>query len=192
MSEENGVLARLNKKEKLEHPARVAELAPAETLARLRLQAGETVCDIGAGSGLFTLAAARHTDAPVYAVETDEQILAQLVENARAQALDQIQPLLVSGYPYAIEADTVALVLLVTVLHEIDDTDALFAEIRRILAPTGRLAVIEFHKACTPLGPPPAHRMGEAQCEALCAQHGLHRTEAFSLGHNFYCHCYTK
>ncbi len=54
---------------RLENPARLAELTPPETLARLGLSDSMTLADIGAGTGIFTTAAAAMTRAKVFAVE---------------------------------------------------------------------------------------------------------------------------
>mgnify|MGYP000721131418 CR=1 FL=1 len=56
MSDHDGIIGKAGKREKLEDPVRVSELDPAGTLERIGFRAGQTLCDIGAGSGLFSLA----------------------------------------------------------------------------------------------------------------------------------------
>lgn len=87
------VMGPTGKWEKLENPARVAELSPADTLTRAGISDGDAVCDIGAGSGLFATAAAGLTHAAVYAVDTDADILARLAEKARAEGLSNLHTL---------------------------------------------------------------------------------------------------
>jgi ubiquinone/menaquinone biosynthesis C-methylase UbiE len=76
--------------------------------------------------------------------------------------------------------------LLCTVLHELEDPEGMMSEIKRILLPGGTLAVIEFHKRRTPLGPPEARRISPDRTEEILRQHGLRKTEYFELGENFY------
>lgn len=54
---------------KLENPARIVELSPSETLARLGLLDGMSFADIGARTGIFTTAAAATTRAQILAVD---------------------------------------------------------------------------------------------------------------------------
>jgi Methylase involved in ubiquinone/menaquinone biosynthesis len=173
--------------EKLENPARLAELNPEETLKRIGLKNGETVCDIGAGSGIFTIAAARLTDSPVYALDINEELLKVIRDKAGQKKLGNVLASRVNGYQYDIAGGSVDLAMLVTVLHEIEEKDDLLNEIKRILKKTGKLAVIEFHKAKTPLGPPEGPRIAREEVLSLCSGHGLLAKDAFDLGDNMYC-----
>ena len=47
---------------KLERAERIQELNPPETLKRIGLMPGNTFCDIRAGTGIFTFAAAELTE----------------------------------------------------------------------------------------------------------------------------------
>lgn len=190
MHMENGILPRAGKKEKLENPRRVAELAPAATLQRLGLADGDSVCDIGAGSGLFSLAAARMTKGDVWAVETDAAILQELAAAAAAQGLRNLHPLAADGCRYSLPDACADWVLLVTVLHEIPEREALLAELRRLLKSGGRLALIEFIRARTPMGPPPEHRLGAEEAAALFLRAGFIQKKEWTLGDNFYCQIY--
>jgi hypothetical protein len=60
-------------------------------------------------------------------------------------------------------------------------------EIRRVLKGDGILAVIEFHKAATPMGPPPAHRISEREASETLMENGFAQINRFTLGDNFYC-----
>lgn len=190
MEEMREKIASEKKRDKLENPARVAELSPAETLRRAGVKKGETLADIGAGSGLFSLAAAG-LGAHVFAADLDGELLADLQARARKSSLD-VQTLTVSGCDYPLPAACADWAVLVTVLHEIDDRDGLFRELRRILKPGGRVCLVEFHKRRTPMGPPPEHRIAPEEAGALFSQAGFQPADGFALGDNFYCRIYAR
>ena len=176
-----------HKLEKLENPARLAELAPETTLTRIGLTCGDSVCDIGAGSGIFTLPAARQTRGTVYAVDPNDELLQILEARANAEGLSNIRILRTGTFAYDIPAGSVDLVLLVTVLHEIEAKADLLREVARILKPSGSLCVIEFKKEPTPFGPPVDHRIAIDAVVSVCADSSFHEKERFLLGENLYC-----
>lgn len=177
----------MNMQMKLENPARLQELKPTETLLRIGLQKGQVVCDIGAGSGIFTIPAALITDNTVFALEINEKLIPVITEKARSQGLSNIQVMQVRGSNFGLADHTVDLALLVTVFHEIDDKVIFLQEIRRILNVQGKVAVIEFHKRETPMGPPLLHRIGQEELSTFFAKSGLYLKDSFELGPNMYC-----
>lgn len=189
MSEENGIISRSGKRAKLENPARVAELNPAGTLRSIGFHAGQSLCDIGAGSGLFSIAAAELGASDVWAVDTDADVLADLKQ--RTGELSNLHVLPVKGCAYPLADASADWILLATVLHEIrENRAALFEELRRILKPGGSLCLIEFIKAPTPMGPPPVHRLGAGEAEQLLAGAGFTKSSERNLGENLYCQTY--
>lgn len=181
-----------SKQTKLENPERLAELNPAQTLERIGIGRDETVCDIGAGSGIFSVAAAEMTNGTVFALEIDDAMLELIERKARSGGLENIQTVKVTGTRFSLDDQTADLALLVTVLHEIDGKSGFLSEIKRILKANGRLAVIEFHKEETPAGPPPSHRLGRAETEQIVAEAGFRKTGDFDLGQNMFCMVFSQ
>ncbi len=181
-----------HKQEKLERPERLAELQPAETLGRVGFEDGQVLADIGAGSGIFAIPAARMTADTVYALDTDPEMLRIIDGKAQREGLTNIKLVQVSGDCFDIEAGAVDLALLVTVLHEIGDKATMLEEIGRILKTGGRILVIEFNKRETSMGPPMAIRLEECETEAVLAAAGFRRTDGFELGGNMYGLVFTK
>ena len=172
---------------RFENPERLAELSPAKTLIKIGLEDGMTLCDIGAGSGIFSVAAAKITTAKVFATDINPEMLSVIAEKANAQGLKNIQTAHSSGISFDLPDACCDIALMVTVLHEIDEKVMFIAEMKRILRTDGTLAVIEFHKRKTPMGPPEAHRLGIDDVAALVQGCGLHEKRRFDLGDNFYC-----
>lgn len=171
---------------KLENPERIRELNPEATLKRIGVGEKDVICDIGAGSGIFTVTAAKITNNLCLALETDDEMLEFIAQKAKNEKLSNVKTVKVSGPRFDIEDNTVDLVILVTVLHEVENKGALLAEIKRILKSDGRLAIIEFRKLQTPMGPPVMHRISQDEIIKLCDEVGLSKADEFGLGDNFY------
>ena len=172
---------------KLENPVRIHELNPEETLRRIGLQDGDVFCDIGAGTGVFTVPAATLTQNTVYALEINPELLPVIQNKAADRGLGNIQVKLVSGDSFGLNDGSVDITLMCTVLHEIGDKRAFLHNVKKLLKAGGRAAVIEFHKRSTPMGPPAAHRIGREEVSAEMQKAGLRLAGEFDLGENFYC-----
>jgi len=172
---------------KLENPVRIAELSPEKTLKRIGLDEKDVVVDIGAGSGIFTISAAKMTVNSVYAFDINSEFLEIIDEKARKEGLDNVVAMKVSDTGYNLKENIADLVLMSTVLHEIADKATLLDEIKRIMKDTGKLAIIEFHKRETTMGPPVAHRLSKDEVATICGKHGFKASDEFDLGDNYYC-----
>lgn len=177
--------------EKLENPARLQELSPESTMKRIGLEPGMTFADIGAGTGIFAITAAKMSTEKVYALEISEemiQILNQRKEEAGIDNLDVRQ--VEDGLP--LDDKSCDLILMVTVFHELDDKDGTLQQIRRSLKYHGRLVIIEFHGYETPMGPPVLHRITKEAVQEHAEANGFCLLESFDLGDNFYCQIYRR
>ena len=135
----------------LEWDGRVASLQVEKVLDTLMLQPGESVADIGAGSGLFTRPLARRVgpEGSVYAVDIDPILLAHVERTADAAGLKNIVPVL------AVEDDPmlpapVDLVLVCNTLHHIEGQESYLATLRTYLRPGGRIVIIDFRAGESP------------------------------------------
>lgn len=175
------------KQAKLENPVRLAELNPPGTLARIGIGSTDVICDIGAGSGIFTIPAAGMTENKIYALEADEEMLKIIRRKAELEKLSNIEPILVEGDRIRIMDETADLVLMATVLHEIENKKDFLKEVNRILKSDGRIAIIEFFKHETPFGPPVPHRIAREDVDLMMESSGFSASDEFELGDNFYC-----
>lgn len=176
-----------SKQMRMENPLRIAELKPLETLIRIGLGENDAVCDIGAGSGIFTIPAAQITKNKVYALELDDEMLEVIGEKTRSLGLNNIELVKVSDDKFPIEDHTVDCTIIVTVFHEIENKQVFLSEIKRMLKNDGKIMVIEFYKRETPMGPPIDHRIEESEVKKDFSESGFTVAENFVLGDNFYC-----
>lgn len=156
---------------------------PDRLFDRLRLLPGETVVDVGAGSGYFAVAAARRV-APagkVYAVDVSEELVEFLGERRRREALPALIPVRSSRTSIPLPDSVADLVLLANVLHDVPESTV--AEAVRTLKPTGRLANVDWRKVeGTPGGPPLQVRLSPGEAETRLGRHGLVVSERFRFG----------
>jgi precorrin-6B methylase 2 len=76
---------------RFENPERIKELNPAKTLKRIGLKNGDIICDIGAGSGIFYIPAAKLTSNLVYSLEINDEMLKIIDEKARKEGLSTLK-----------------------------------------------------------------------------------------------------
>jgi ubiquinone/menaquinone biosynthesis C-methylase UbiE len=172
---------------KFENPERLIELNPEGTLKKIGIRENDVVVDIGAGSGVFAIPAAKITNNFVYALEINEKFLEIINVKAKNEKLTNIKTMVVSDSHYDIGPNLVDLVILVTVFHEIDKKDDLLCELRRITKNTGKIAIIEFKKQQTSMGPPVSHRVSKDEVVSMFDKYGFIQSTEFSLGNNLYC-----
>jgi len=122
---------------------------PRELLEGIGVRSAQTVLDFGCGSGVFSIACAsivgRH--GKVYALDMRADALEHLREAARRQGLENIETMLLDrpGLSIALVNESVDVVLLYDVLHEVQDKPGLLKELHRILRPNGFLSVFPMH-----------------------------------------------
>jgi ubiquinone/menaquinone biosynthesis C-methylase UbiE len=148
---------------RLEDPERLIFLPPAEVASSLNLQRGMVVADIGAGTGYFALpiAGAVGTGGKVFAVDFQQGMLDHLRQKLdRPDSPKNIN--LVSGdaLKTTLPAQSVDLVFIANVWHELDDCPGVLAEAKRILCRSGGIAILDWRTDVPqPPGPPLAHRI---------------------------------
>jgi ubiquinone/menaquinone biosynthesis C-methylase UbiE len=185
-------IQKIHKQNKLENPVRLTELNPIDTLNKIGMKANDAICDIGAGSGIFTIPAARITTNKVYALEISDEMLSIIKEKANTEGINNIELVKVNDNNLNMEDGSIDIAIMVTVLHEIDQPTELLKEVKRILKDNGKIAVIEFHKRETPMGPPVEHRMYKEDVIKYLKAIDYIVQKDFDLGDNFNCLVFEK
>jgi ubiquinone/menaquinone biosynthesis C-methylase UbiE len=131
----------------LESADRVRKLQVDRVIESLRVQPGQKIADVGSGSGLFTRPLARQVgdDGIVYAVDIDESLLRHIEVSAQSQNLSNIKTVPAGELDPKIP-EKVDLILICDTLHQIDNPDIYLRGLTRYLAPSGRVAVIDYEK----------------------------------------------
>jgi len=149
----------------LENPARDAYQKPDEVVRALALKPGETVADIGSGSGYFTLrlAAAVGDTGRVYGVDIDPEMIRHLNRRVRDAGVRNVQTVLSEPDDPLLPDASVDRFVIVDTWHHIDERVRYLAKVARGLKPGGRVAVVDFKKGALPVGPPDEHKLAPDQ-----------------------------
>jgi len=175
-----------NKIKKYENEKRLLELNPTNTLIKAGFKEDMILCDIGAGTGIFSFPAAEISCNDIYALEISDDMIEILKNRIAESNTSNLKVKKVDSNILPLDDSSCDMAIMVTVLHEIENKEFMINEIKRILKDKGRVMIIEFHKRKTPMGPPVDHRISEEDSEALCNKNGLKTIDKFSLGDNFY------
>jgi SAM-dependent methyltransferase len=111
----------------------------------LGIKEGSRVADIGAGSGWFTVRAARRVGArgAVYAVEINDEYLKHIAERASKEQLSNIRPILGKEDDPLLPKASIDAVLILKTYHEIAEPIRLMRNLRRSLAAGALVGIID-------------------------------------------------
>jgi len=106
---------------------------------------GKTVADIGAGSGWFTVRAARRVaeTGRVYAVDINPEATRYIDNRAQKEDLHNIKTILSKSDDPLLPANTIDSVLLLKTYHEVANPVALLRNLRPALRPAAKLGIID-------------------------------------------------
>lgn len=127
----------------LENPARKDDLSPAKLLSLIPIKETDSVLDFGAGTGYFTIPAAKAVTGNVYALDMDAEMLNVIKAKALETGTQNIVPVLTDGSEIPLPRESVEGVIASLVLHEIKQLDQTLAQIRNVLKVGGHLICIE-------------------------------------------------
>ena len=134
--------------ERLESEARLANLRPAELVARLEVVRGSTVVDLGAGTGtlLEALSLAVGPAGRVIAEDIHSDFLERARGHVKTAGLGNVDFVLGTETDPKLPVGAADLVVVLDAYHHFDYPERMLAAIKRGLRPGGRLAIIEYHK----------------------------------------------
>lgn len=159
----------------LESHERIASLKMDEIVARLGLKAGDTVADIGAGSGLFEvpLAKAVSPGGKVYAVDIDAGFFPQIKRKADEAHLTNVETVLGKYTDPNLPVRNIDMVFFHDVLHHIQDRAGYLKAVAGYLKPGGRVVVVDYEKGQGPHKATPELEVSREQLGAWAKDAGL-------------------
>ncbi|GEK59865.1 hypothetical protein CHL76_14425 [Marinococcus halophilus] len=163
------------KSQKLRSDERQQALPMTKLLPLMHIQETDLIADIGAGNGYFTIPMAeqaRH----VYAVDIEDRMLTELKTYAEQARASNITLILSGLEKIALMEHQVNKIVVAFVMHEIDDFDQAFAELRRVLKPGGTIFFYEWEAVATESGPPLEIRLPSESFARTVEEYGFTTT----------------
>lgn len=164
---------------------------PEHIVAQVDLQSGSHVADFGAGSGAFTLAAARAAGdrGRVYAVDVQKELLDRLKNAAREERLHNIEAIWGDVERLGgthLKPGSVDAVIVANTLFQVEDREGLAAEAARILKSRGKLLLVDWSESFGGMGPQPEHVVTERSARELFERRGFTFIKTVEAGAHHY------
>lgn len=128
-----------------ESPGRDERLQINRVMDKLGIEPGKSVADIGAGSGWFTVRAARRVTGTgtVYAVDINPEAIQYIDQRAEKEQLHNIKTILSQPDNPQLPANSVDAVVLLKTYHEVAHPVLLLSNIRPCLRPGAKIGIID-------------------------------------------------
>jgi predicted methyltransferase len=149
----------------LERAERETEEQPQRVIDALEIKPGQTVADLGAGSGYysFRIAPLVGPTGKVLAIDIEPTMLEAIAQRASREHVANIATVRSSERDPNLAAHSVDLLFMVDVYHELEYPYEVMSKVREALKPGGRVALIEYRAEDPEVMIKPVHKMSERQ-----------------------------
>jgi ubiquinone/menaquinone biosynthesis C-methylase UbiE len=177
----------------LNSEARRKLISPETVLDMMNLQKGETLLDIGAGTGYFAVPALEYVGSAgkVIAADISAERIAALKKSAEPQPAN-FEILLCGAKKIDLPDACADRILMAFVFHEVDDRKAYLSETRRLLKERGELTIVEWAPVVSPMGPPLSERIDYSVLAELAEASGFRSSSYTKLNEYQYLCILTK
>ena len=142
----------------LERKSRVDEENPNLAIDLLQLRKNMLVADLGAGTGYFTSKMAPKCSV-VYAVDIQQEMLDLNEKQMIKKGIKNVKFILGSNNQTGLPQNTLDLVLLVDVYHELENPYEIMNDIKLALNDSGKVVLLEYRKEDLNVPIKPLHKM---------------------------------
>lgn len=161
------------KADKLIDPKRFKLFQPHKIIESFGVVEGETVADLGAGNGFFTIPLAEKTKTSVYAVDIEPEMLELLKLRSMEANLNNIQFVVSDLEEISLNDHSVDKAIISLVLHEVPNLTKALTEVKRILRSGGQLFIIEWEAVEMEMGPPLHERISSRDMMEILEKQGF-------------------
>ena len=149
----------------LERPERASEEQPQLAIDALGIKPGQTVADLGAGSGYYSFRVAPLVGptGKVLAIDIEPAMLEAIVQRAQREHISNVATVRSSAQDPNLAPGSVDLLFMVDVYHELEYPYEMMTKVRTALKRGGRVALIEYRAEDPEVAIKPLHKMTERQ-----------------------------
>jgi predicted methyltransferase len=149
----------------LERQERETEEQPQLVVDALEIKPGQTIADLGAGSGYysFRIAPLVGPTGKVLAIDIEPAMLEVIAQRAGRERIANVVTVRSSARDPNLAPASVDLLFMVDVYHELEYPYEVMTKVRGALKPGGRVALIEYRAEDPKVAIKPLHKMSERQ-----------------------------
>jgi precorrin-6B methylase 2 len=149
----------------LERPERETEEQPQLVIDALDIKPGQTIADLGAGSGYFSfrIAPLVGPTGKVLAIDIEPTMLDTIAQRASREHVTNITTVRSSARDPNLAPHSVDLLFMVDVYHELEYPYEVMTKVRAALKPGGRVALVEYRAEDPEVMIKAVHKMSERQ-----------------------------
>lgn len=164
---------------------------PQQNIKHLGLSAGMSVADLGAGTGYYSLEAAKLVgqEGEIFAIDIQKDLLDRLSNEIQERGLKNIHVVWGDAENVGgtnIRQDGVDRVIASNVLFQTESKSGFIHEVKRILKPDGKLMLIDWSESFAGLGPAPQQVVDEKTARELFENNGFELEKTFEAGAHHY------
>jgi ubiquinone/menaquinone biosynthesis C-methylase UbiE len=164
---------------------------PEKNIEAMGLHEGSYVADLGAGSGFYSLAAAKLVGAGgrVYAIDVQEELLARIKNTAHLQNVTNLEVIHgdiehVGGT--RLKDQSIDVVIASNVLFQVENKQGFIQEIIRILKSGGRLMLVDWSESFGGMGPQADQVITQVDSQKMFTDAGLVFVNSINAGDHHY------
>ena len=164
---------------------------PQKNVEQCGIQAGMEIADLGAGSGFYTLTAAKAliSTGRVYAVDVQKDLLTKIKNAAVSQGLYNVEVIwgdIEKPSGTHLRESSIDLAFLSNLLFQLEDKQSTISEVKRILKPGGRVLIVDWMDSFGGIGPKPEKVFLKTAAVEMFEKNGFHLDREISAGSHHY------
>lgn len=165
----------------LDSHERILFLNPDSILDKVGLRSEMVLADLGCGTGCFAIPASRRVK-KVFAIDVQKGMLDIVRQKINKQKLTNIEAILSEEASIPLLDNSVDVLLMANVFHELEDRSSILKEGKRILSGEGKMIIVDWKKIEMDFGPPVEERLTPEEVISICRDNGFEVREQSDAG----------